>query len=1251
MNANDEMYRLIVKAVPEGVWVVSPEGRTIFCNERMAEILGTDVESLQRLSCFDSVFPADLEEAQRQFGLQIAGGGRPFDFRLRRIDGSAIWVGISCLPMYDDGGVCIGLLGLFTDISERRHAERGLRESEERFRAIFSQAAVGIAQTSLTGDWLLVNDRLCQILGYTQGELRTKTFLDITHPDDRDASLGAIRQLLSGEISSWLTEKRYIRKYGTIVCARLFVSLVRDQGNQPQYFVAVLEEVTDRIQAERALQETQQQLQLALSTGLGVWEYDLRNKAVRLSPQYCKVFGHPPASYGEWMKLIHPDDRQRVWAVARESLELAKGWDAEFRVLSPDGGVHWMLSKATMILGEDRQPERMLGVSLDITERKKAEEQRSHLAAIVECSELAIIGETVDATIVSWNRGAENLYGYKAEEIVGQPISRLVPPSRLDRIPQVVERLRRGERIEHFETTRVRKDGHPVPVSLTLSPIRDSAGAFLGISAIARDITEQKQAEAALHESEERFRNMADTAPVMIWISDLGRHCTFFNKPWLDFTGRTMEQEVGGGWTEGMHPDDLDRCRAIYSSSFDSRRSFQMEYRLRCAGGEYRWLLNNGTPQYRGGDFVGFIGSCIDITEQKLIEERLRASEAQLKDAQRLAKVGNWERHVNGDTIHWSEEMLRIYGLTNGAPPNFRAFLNYVHPQDRERISEAIGNSRSIIAPLDLEYRIVRPDGEVRFVRSIVEVIRNDQGAPVRLAGATQDITEQVNARELLRDSEGRLKNAERLAQVGHWQWDLRANRVSGSEEMFRIFGKPKDYKPSFEGFLQDLMPPDRERLERLIRDSLARKIGHSVEYQIAHPNGNLRTISCLWELSLDEDGSPVRVFGTCQDITDSRRTQEEAFARQKLESLGVLAGGIAHDFNNLLGGILAEAELVEADLPAGSSPVEELQRIKAVAIHGAEIVRELMIYAGQDQTSLVEPVDLSWLVEEMLELLKVSISKQVVLKTNLDKGLPPVLGNSPQIRQVVMNLVINASEAIGDKAGVIQISISRATWSPANLTKGDYMQLEVSDTGCGMTEEVKAKIFDPFFSTKFPGRGLGLAVVQGIVRSQGGAIHLISAPHQGTTFQVLLPCTSKQTSNTPNVISSTGTWESNVRAGTILVVEDEELLRLAVSKALRKKGFSVMEAGDGSAAMDLLRTHIDDLDVILLDVTLPGRSSREIFEEAQRIRPNLKIILSSAYGKETVDATFTGMRVEHFIRKPFHLSDLVNLLRAALSS
>ena len=521
----------------------------------------------------------------------------------------------------------------------------------------------------------------------------------------------------------------------------------------------------------------------------------------------------------------------------------------------------------------------------------------------------------------------------------------------------------------------------------------------------ATSLRQRKRAEVVLRESEERFRHMSDAAPVMIWVSGTDKLCTFVNKGWLAFTGRTFEEELGSGWTASLHPDDVNHSFAIYSTSFDARRNFQMEYRLRRTDGEYRWVLDSGVPRFTAdGAFSGYVGSCIDIT--------------------------------------------------------------------------------------------------------------------------------------------------------------------------------------------------------------------------------------------------------------DLRRTREEALARQKLEGLGVLAGGVAHDFNNILGGILAEAELIGTDLLADSSSIGELQRIKESAIRGSEIVRQLMIYAGQDQASRGEPVDLSRLVEEMLGLLKVSISKHAVVKTNLGENLPLVWGSAPQIRQVVMNLVINASEAIGEKEGVIHVATSRVTVgqrsaldNAANINPGEYVQLEVSDTGCGMTEEARAKIFDPFFTTKFAGRGLGLAVVLGIVRDQGGAVEVVSAPGQGATFQVLLSCHSEKALSIQSAVTSSQAEQSNTATGTILVVEDEEVLRLAVSKGLRKRGFSVLEACDGSAAMYLIRARAYDIDVVLLDVTLPGISSREILEEAARIRPQLRVILTSAYGEEIVSASFPGLRVERFIRKPFQLAELVDELQNALSA
>jgi len=265
----------------------------------------------------------------------------------------------------------------------------------------------------------------------------------------------------------------------------------------------------------------------------------------------------------------------------------------------------------------------------------------------------------------------------------------------------------------------------------------------------------------------------------------------------------------------------------------------------------------------------------------------------------------------------------------------------------------------------------------------------------------------------------------------------------------------------------------------------------------------------CAGAPRISPDGVFAGFIVSCSDITDLKRVQEASLARQKLESLGVLAGGIAHDFNNLLGSIHANAEIAEAEGASGSFPAEEIQAIKSISIRASEIVRQLMIYAGHDRSNS-EPLDMSRLVNEMLGLIRISISKCAVLKTDLAEDLPAVLGNGPQIQQVVMNLVLNASDALGETGGEITVttSVRRVPeGSPAlSLREGDCVRLEVSDTGSGISREAQARIFDPFYTTKFAGRGLGLAVVQGIVRAHKGEIELVSAPGQGTTFKVFWP-------------------------------------------------------------------------------------------------------------------------------------------------
>ena len=429
------------------------------------------------------------------------------------------------------------------------------------------------------------------------------------------------------------------------------------------------------------------------------------------------------------------------------------------------------------------------------------------------------------------------------------------------------------------------------------------------------------------------------------------------------------------------------------------------------------------------------------------------------------------------------------------------------------------------------------------------------------------------------------------------------------------------------------------------------------------YPSGRL-----IGEVSVtpvfDGTGKCTHLVGSIHDITGRKRAeaalqraQEESFARQKLESVGTLAGGIAHDFNNLLGGILAQAELALGEVSAGLSPEEELKAIGNGAIRGSEIVRELMIYAGKE-TDVRGLSDVSQITKEMLELLRVSISKQAVLSTDLAPDLPTVRANSAQVRQIVMNLVANASEAMRGQNGIIRVTTrcvrlgSSSSEAPTDgLPDGDYVQLEVSDSGRGMSPETQARIFDPFFTTKSAGRGIGLAVVAGIVRSLGGKIRVASQPEEGASFQVLLPCAEKKAEPIDGGVFDSEDAAQSAQECTVLVVEDEAPLRQAVVKKLRNTGFEVLEAPNGSVAIDLLKVNVDKIDVILLDMTIPGASSAQVVAEAAQTRSDIRVVLTSAYSEETFTDPVSSPQIRGFIRKPFQLGDLVTTLRRASST
>jgi PAS domain S-box-containing protein len=297
-----------------------------------------------------------------------------------------------------------------------------------------------------------------------------------------------------------------------------------------------------------------------------------------------------------------------------------------------------------------------------MSEPKQAEEITGLLAAIVASSDDAIISKNLDGIITSWNKSAERIFGYTPEEAIGQHITLVIPRERHAEESDILDRLRRGERVDHFQTVRRRKDGSLLDVSLTISPVRDSSGRVIGASKVARDITAEKQAERALRESEQRFRVITDASPIMVWMSGTDKLCYYFNKGWLDFVGHTLEQESGNGWLENVHPEDFDRCQQIYVSNFDARRSFEMEYRMRHHTGQYRCILDRGVPRYApDGTFEGYVGGCLDIQDQKEAAEKVRTAD----DMTRLMKTQDEERRRIARELHDSAgQTLAVLGMS-----------------------------------------------------------------------------------------------------------------------------------------------------------------------------------------------------------------------------------------------------------------------------------------------------------------------------------------------------------------------------------------------------------------------------------------------------------------------------------------------------------------------------------------------------------------------------------------------------------
>ena len=865
----------------------------------------------------------------------------------------------------------------------------------------------------------------------------------------------------------------------------------------------------------------------------------------------------------------------------------------------------------------------------------------------IECNEVlaSVLGLPSTTTVVN---GAALLAVIDPEDRDGLKAA-------LDRARETATALRYDLRVTHA------KSGQQRRVVLRAMYHTDPQTGNQTIAGMIADVTVRDEANATLRISEERHRLIFDASPVPMFIVDAAtQRFQMVNRAAATLLGYTVTE------LELMVPADLVTIHArplaegILTAGTQAIRVPGV-VPLTHRDGSLRFA-DVTVDRTQLLDAPVLIAAAIDVTARIEAEARVRASMVALKDSEErhafaldATTEGLWDWDLATGALVVNARWARMLGYEpEELEPSIETWQSLAHPDDVPRAyAQLDAHTRGEIPQVELDMRMKRKDGTWGWILNRGKIVARDAtGAPIRVVGTHADISSR-------RDQQNALERQAAVLNTVLSNIPIAINILGadGSVEYVNracedLLGWTLEEMRSFD--LMKAVYPDPEYLAR-VTASLEDDSSEPRDWTVRTKSGAERLVSRS-HVRLP-DG---RSIGLGIDVTEVRRreAEEERFSlqleqAQKLESLGVLAGGIAHDFNNLLVGILGNASLAEGLLPHDSPATPLVAEVRSVATRAADLTRQLLAYAGKGNF-VVEPLDVSALVGEMTTLVHAALSKRATLVTELAPGLPPVRADATQLRQIVMNLLTNASDALNDRSGqitlrtgvmVLDADYRQRAVGGESLEPGSYVFIEVEDDGAGMSEETKSRIFDPFFTTKFTGRGLGLAATLGIVRSHGGAISVDSQLERGTTFRLVLPvepaAVVAPTQPAPTNVAWTG-------SGVALLADDESFVRRVLKRSLERSGFSVVECEDGREAVDLMAADPHRFSIAILDLTMPRLAGDAALAEIKVIRPDLPAVLCSGYSAEELDPALIALPGVRFLQKPFSMASIAAALQSA---
>ncbi len=1203
LRENETDLRITLQSIGDAVICTDIEGRIVRMNAVAEQLTGFPLSE------------AEGKPLKKVFNIVNAHTRKPVEAPVKKVleegrivglanhtmliarDGTEYQIADSAAPIKDADQNIRGVVLVFRDVTEAYEKDQLLKASEEKFRTLVNQTIDMLLLHEPDGTIVEVNRTAVEKYGYSREELLDMNVADLD-PDYKNRVQSSAFQRPLALNESHHFEARQQRKDGTIFPAEVVVTKIKLR--EKEYLMGLGRDISERKQAEQALRYEKHLFQtLVDNLPDKIFFKDKNHHFIRVNKAKAaeqntipeQMIGKSDFDYfpAKIARATCKDDQQ--------VLDSGEPIIDKEEMIKAGDETQWVAVTKLPLYDENGCITGTMGLARDITESKRAAEQlkkSEEKYRLLAENSVDIIWQMDLRLIFTYvSPAAESFSGKKPEEWIGSRLSEHVSRKEFFRLArQAVIAIKNYKTFSSLtmETTMKHKDGSDIPVEITGKLILNDKGKPVGLQGTTKEISQRKQAEAKIRQQIENMKFLSDTA--------------------LDFIQQRVQDNLHYYIAHQVY-EFLGQSAYVLITSFDEHSQ-----RARIEHFEGLGKKLEKVTRLLGQHPAGFEFKIHPDLKQKLLTQKFIKRENDFHE------------------------------LTNGKIPKsvskaLLGTLNVNHIYDMGISKDQILYGTVVIGLCDHQ-ELEKANVLEAFLKQASIAMQKKQ------------------AEDKFQENKSLLKRAQKIAHLGSWEMDVTTGQSKWSDEMYRICGyEPQSFKPTRDRVFDIIHPEDRKKAAEALERTIQSGSNYELEKRIVRPDGEIRWVLAQGEVIANGDGKSKKITGSFLDITERKKAQQneerlrqELLQAQKMESIGRLAGGVAHDFNNMLTVIQGHSQMAMMRMDKSAKYYNDLKQINKAAIRAANLTRQLLLFSRKQESEFA-PVNLNKTIRGLSKMLGRLVGEDIKIHENLEEKVRLVRADEGQIEQVITNLVVNARDAMTDggdiKVTTENVIIKKKDDRNAEVRPGQYVKLAIEDTGPGIDEKIINKIFDPFFSTKGPGRGtgMGLSVVHGIVKKHEGWINVESSPGKGTLFEIFLPLSSEQEKEEKEDEIIVEDLKGN--GENVLIVEDEQDVLHYIARVIEYHNYNVCKATNAKQALELFNSN-KDIRLLISDIVMPDMSGDVLADKLKSEKSDLKVILSSGYTADRIDKSTIREKGYQFVQKPYNFNELLKNMKKLLA-